>query len=328
MRYLVTGATGFLGGHVLSALLARGEEVVAMGRDREKCIALEQLGVKTIRCDLCDSGAVSEASVGAEVVIHTAALSAPWGLYRDFHAANVTATENVVHAAMRNGVRRLVFVSSPSVTFDGSDQAEVDETQPYATRFLSPYQQTKKLAEDVVNQLRGQMEFVILRPKAIFGPGDNALVPRLIYAARNRRLRQIGDGSNLVDLTYISNVVDALLLAAVSNHAPGRTYIITNDEHIELWPLLRRVLAIAGCDSNLRTISRPIAYAAATWMERRARWMHVEPVMTRYAVALLARTQTYSIQAARSDLEYAPYISVENGVELMRPWLRTLSKPV
>jgi 2-alkyl-3-oxoalkanoate reductase len=326
MRYLVTGATGFLGGHLASALLARGEEVVAMGRDREKCLALEQLGVKTIRCDLCDSGAVSEALLGAEVIIHAAALSAPWGLYRDFHAANVTATENVVHAAMRNGARRLVFVSSPSVTFDGSDQAEVDETQPYATRFLSPYQQTKKLAEDVVNQLRGQMEFVILRPKAIFGPGDNALLPRFISAARKGRLRQIGDGNNLVDLTYITNVVDAILLAAVSNRASGHTYILTNDEHVALWPLLRRVLAIAGCNSNLRTIPRSVAYGVAAWMETKARWTQVEPVMTKYAVAILARTQTYAIQAARSDLGYVPSISVENGVELMRPWLRTVSR--
>jgi len=328
MRYLVTGATGFLGGHLVSALLARGDEVVALGRDREKIAALEQMGVKIIRCDLCDAEAVTEAVKGAEIVFHVAALSAAWGLYSDFYSANVTATENVIQAALHNGVRRLIFVSSPSVTFDGTDQFEEDETQPYAARFLSPYQATKKLAEDRVNRLQGQLEFVILRPKAIFGPGDNALLPRLLSPARSGRLRQIGDGSNLVDLTYVGNVVDALLLAADSDRAHGHTYIITNGEHVALWPLLRRVLAAAGCAASFRAVPRSIAHGAAAIMENNARWglTSVEPAMTRYAVAILARTQTYSIQAARTDLGYAPRISIDDGVELMMPWLRTLSK--
>lgn len=325
MRYLVTGGTGFLGGHLVSALQARGCEVVAMGRDQVKCHALEESGVRTIRCDLGDAAAVSAGLAGIDVVFHAAALSSPWGTYRDFYASNVKATENLVQAALHNGVRRLVHVSSPSVTSDGRDKVNEDESHPYARRFLSPYQQTKKLAEDVVNQLREKMEYVILRPKAIFGPGDNALMPRLISAARSGRLRQIGDGTNRVDLTYVGNVVDAMLLGAESDCAVGRTYIITNGEHVVLWPMIRRVLALAGCKEKLGAVPWRFAYGAAAMLEWKAQWTHVEPALTRYSVSVLARTQTYSIEAARRDLLYSPRVTVDQAVELMVPWLNQLT---
>ena len=292
-----------------------------MGRDPDRCAALGRLGVRTIRCDLSDKAAVTLGFERAKVVFHVAALSAPWGAYRDFHAANVTATQNVVRAALRSGVRRLVFVSSPSVTFDRGDQVKTDETKPYPRQFLSPYQLTKKLAEDIVNEVRGQIELVILRPKAIFGPGDNALLPRLIAAARSGHLRQIGDGSNLVDVTYVGNVVEALLLAADSSTASGHTYIITNGEHVPLWPLLRRVLSALGCDPTLRAIPWPVAYGIAALMEWKARWTHKEPPLTRYSVALLGRTQTYSIEAARCDLGYVPRVSIDEAIEITLRWL-------
>lgn len=325
MRYLVTGGTGFLGGHLVAALAERGEEVVALGRDPKKCAALQRSGIETVQCDLCDRSAVDAALKGVEIVFHVAALTAPWGPYRDFHAANVTATENVAHAALLNGVRRLVFVSSPSVTSSRRDGTETDESEPYAKHYLSPYPLTKKLAEDAVNRMRDQIELVIVRPKAIFGPGDLSLLPRLVAASRRGVLRQIGNGTNFVDLTYVANVVDALLLAAHSSRAVGSTYLITNGEHILLWPVLRKVLATAGCDPNLRTIPAQVAYAAATLMEWRSRWTHKEPAMSRYAVSVLERTQIYSIEAARRDLNYVPRVSVEQGLDLTMPWLREYS---
>jgi nucleoside-diphosphate-sugar epimerase len=294
-----------------------------MGRHAEKCAALERRGARTIACDLSDEAALSKGFEGAEIVFHVAALTAPWGAYCDFYAANVTATENVVRAALRSGARRLVFVSSPSVTFDGRDQLKTDETEPYPRKFLSPYQLTKKLAEDRVNNASGKIECVILRPKAIFGPGDQALLPRLIASARSGKLRQIGDGSNTVDVTYVENVVDALLLAAGSGKACGHTYLITNGEHVALWPLLRRVFSALGCAANLRAVPWGIAYGIATLLEWKAFWSRAEPPLTRYSVALLGKTQTYSIEAARRDLGYVPRISVDDAIGITLRWLGT-----
>jgi nucleoside-diphosphate-sugar epimerase len=315
MRALVTGGTGFLGGHLVSALRAQHNNVVAMGRDGVKCQALAATGIKTVQAALTDRAAVLHACKDIDVVFHVGAMSTPWGSYDDFHAANVVGTRNVIDGCLEHRVSRLVHVSSPSVTFHNRDQFAVDESTPYPPHFLSAYSSTKKLAEDLVNQTRDKLSVVIIRPKAIFGPGDNSLLPRIIAAARAGRLRQIGDGSNLVDLTYVENVVRALLLAADKTAAAGRTYYITNGEHILLWPLLRTVIAAHGCNANLRALPFSLAYMMAAFMELRAWRTGVEPPLTRYAVATLARTQTYNIAAARRDLGYIPSLSVEDGVK-------------
>jgi nucleoside-diphosphate-sugar epimerase len=199
------------------------------------------------------------------------------------------------------------------VVFDGRDQINVKESAPYPRRFTSIYSLTKKVGEDRVNDAGGSgFTTVILRPKAIFGPGDTTLLPRLLAAARRNRLPQIGDGTNRVDFTYIENAAQAVLsaLSAVS----GRTYTITNGEPIQLWELIRRVLAHAGCGTQLRRVSISVANAAAYLMEARAAVTGREPLLTRYSVGILARTQTYDLSAARHDLGYAPVVPMEVGI--------------
>ena len=131
-------------------------------------------------------------------------------------AINVGGTEHVIAGCVRHSVRRLIVVSSPSVLFNGRDQHLLTDAAPYPARFISTYSATKKLAEDRVHAAISQgLPALILRPKAIFGPGDTTLLPHLISAARQGRLPQIGAGRNLVDLTYVGNVVQALLLASL-----------------------------------------------------------------------------------------------------------------
>jgi 2-alkyl-3-oxoalkanoate reductase len=159
------------------------------------------------------------------------------------------------------------------------------------------------------------LETVIVRPKAIFGPGDAALLPRLISAARQKRLPQIGNGRNLVDLTYVENVVHALLLALDAGAAVGKTYTITNDEHVPLWDVIQAVLHRLSLPAHLRSIPLSVALAAAALMEMRAARTGKEPLLTRYSAMILGRTQTYDIGAARLDLGYTPCVSVADGIE-------------
>ena len=233
MRVLVTGGTGFLGRHLAAALMKQEHQTHLLGRSFASVKALVEQGAVPVAVDLRDRAAVSAACAGMEVVYHVGALSAPWGKRSDFYAINVGGTEAVLAGCLEHSVRRLIYVSSPSVVFDGRDQQLASEDVPYPRRFVSIYSLTKKLGEDRVNAARSTgMETVILRPKAIFGPGDQALLPRLIAAARQNRLPQIGDGRNLVALTYVGNVVHALLLASDAPAAVGKTYTITNDEHV------------------------------------------------------------------------------------------------
>jgi nucleoside-diphosphate-sugar epimerase len=315
MHILVTGATGFVGRPLVRALLARGDRVRALGRNESVCAELERAGAEVVRGDLRDAAVTATACQGVEAVCHVGALSAPWGHAADFHAINVGGTASVLADCRAYGVRRCVFVSSPSVVFDGRDLRDATEDAPYPRRFLCTYSRTKKLAEDLIlDPTHRPPEAIILRPKAIFGPGDTSLLPRLLNAARQGRLPQIGDGRNLVDLTYVDNVVDALVLALNAPVVYG-TYTITNGEHIPLWDLIKTVLRRLGLNDKLRVVPYRVVYALAYLMELRARLFGGEPLLTRYTTAILARTQTYNIDAARRDLGYVPRVTVAEGVE-------------
>jgi nucleoside-diphosphate-sugar epimerase len=312
MRILITGGTGFLGRNLARMLLTRGDDVTIMGRDFSACKELLAAGVHPVQVDLRDHDAVIRACRGQEVVCHAGALSAPWGRRRDFYAINVGGTAAVLAGCRRANVTGLVHISSPATIFTGGDHSDTDETAPYPRRFSSYYAASKKLAEDLM-RAAPDVPSITLRPKAIFGPGDTALLPRLIAAARARRLPQIGHGRNQVDLTYVDNVSHAILLSITAS-AAGRTYFITNGEHVVLWDLIRNLLEQLGLNSDLRRVPLPAALAAASVMEMRAVLTGQEPLLTRYTVAVLAREQTYSIAAAQRDLGYHPIVSVAEGV--------------
>jgi nucleoside-diphosphate-sugar epimerase len=313
MRILITGGTGFLGGHTARLLLDQGHRVRLLGRSFAASAGLIAAGAEPFPADLRDPPALGRACAGVDAVVHAGALSAPWGREADFQAINVAGTAALIAACRRHGVRRLVHISSPAVIFDGRDVEEATEAAPYPRRLSSAYARSKRRAEELVRA--SGLPAVTLRPKAIFGPGDTALLPRVVAAARRGRLPQIGAGRNLVDLTYVENVAHAIGLALTSEAALGRTYHITNDEHVPLWDLIRSLLGRLGLPAALRPVPIPAMLAAAAALEAAAALTRREPLLTRYTVGVLGRTQTYDIAAARRDLGYAPLVSVAAGVE-------------
>ena len=159
--------------------------------------------VHAFRGDITDLDMLRAAAAGCDAIVHAAALSAPWGPRAAFEAANVAGTAAVIAAAQAAGVRRLIHISSPAVLFDGRDQHGVTDAAPYPAQHTSEYARTKQVAESLVERAADSMETIVLRPKAIYGDGDRALVPRLLRAAARGRLPQIGDGRNLVDITHV-----------------------------------------------------------------------------------------------------------------------------
>lgn len=319
MRVLVTGATGFLGLRLAAVLVEHGHQVRVLVRNPSADNSAIVNGAEIWRGDLREPEAVIAACADMEVVQHAGALSSPWGPKAEFYATNVGGTQAIIEGCQRYGVRRLIYVSSPSVVFDGQDQHNLTEAAPYPATSVSVYSHTKKLGEDLVNAASSRLETVILRPKAMFGPGDRALLPRLLATARTGRLPLIGDGRNLVDLTYVENVAEAMRLAMTADATVGKTYHITNDEHALLWNQVRRILQELKLPPPRLRISLPAALAAASAMEQVARFTGKEPTLTRYSALILARTQTYNIAAAKRDLGYHPPVSLEEGIE------RTLS---
>jgi nucleoside-diphosphate-sugar epimerase len=319
MKALVTGGGGFLGGAVVRSLQQRGDAVRSLTRSAYPW--LDELGVEQALGDLADLAAVERAVAGCEVVFHTAAKAGVWGRYADFFRTNVTGTENVIAACRKHGVRKLVYTSTPSVVHNGGDIEGGNETLPYPARFDAHYPATKAAAEQAVLAANdNELATVALRPHLIWGPSDPHLIPRLLSRAKAGKLRRIGSRPIRVDATYIDNAADAHLLAgdrlALGSPVAGKVYFISNDEPVELWPFIDRILAAAGLPPLNRTVSAWKARSAGSLLE----WLYWlfrlpgEPPMTRFVASQMSTAHWYDISAAKRDLGYVPKISIAEGM--------------
>jgi 2-alkyl-3-oxoalkanoate reductase len=183
------------------------------------------------------------------------------------------------------------------------------------------------MAEQMVRDAAARgLQTIALRPHLIWGPGDTHLVPRII--ARARRLRQIGDGTNLVDTIYIDNAAHAHLLAEkclkANSRLSGRVYFISQDQPIALWEMINLILAAGGLPPVTRTISPGVAFGIGTLCERIYKIFRIrrEPPMTRFVARELATSHWFNIQAAKTDLGYAPLVSIEEGLQHLAVWIR------
>src|SRR5262245_23658243 len=327
MHALVTGAGGFLGRYLVEQLVARGDRVRGFARHRYP--QLDALGVESIQGDIQDATAVERVCEGIDVVFHVAAVAGLWGPWRQYHGINTLGTANVVAACRNCRVGRLVYTSSPSVTFAGCDQCGVDESAPYPTRWLAHYPHSKALAEQLVLAANtSELVTCALRPHLVWGPRDQHLIPRLIERAKSGQLRQIGDGTNRIDAVYVENAAAAHLLAADAlspgSPAAGRAYFITNGEPVNCWQWINEILAVADLPPVERKISRPVAYAAGAAME--GLWTVLgrtdEPRLTRFLAAQLGTSHYFDISAARGDLDFKPRVSMVEGMRRLAEWMK------
>jgi nucleoside-diphosphate-sugar epimerase len=325
-RVLVTGGGGFLGTAVIKLLRARGLEVRSLARRLYP--HLKDLGVEQVQGDITNVHDVQGAVAGCITVFHTAARAGIWGPDQEYERANVEGTRHLIAACTSEGARRIIFTSSPSVIFNGLDLNGVDESIAYPPKFEAAYPRTKAAAERMILAANGPaLATVALRPHLIWGPGDNNLLPRIIRRARSGRLRRIGRGNPLIDPIYIDNAADAHLLAAdrLEPAAPvaGRTYFVTQGQTIPLWEMINRLLRAARVAPVERSISRPLALAAAGLLELayRVSGRTGEPSMTRFLVRQLSTTHWFKIDAARRDLGYEPRVSIDEGMRRLNEWL-------
>lgn len=320
MRALVTGAAGFLGRYIVEQLVARGDRVRALCR--RPCEPLSKLGVEVVLGDVRNRDEVRRACGEIDAVFHGAAIAGIWGPWRDFYAVNVQGTQHLIDACRAEGVPRLVFTSSPSVTFDGSPQRGCDESAPYPKRWLCHYPHTKALAEQAVlaaNDGCG-LRTCALRPHLIWGPRDSHLIPRLLDRARRGQLRRVGSGENRIDTVYVENAAQAHLLAAdrLVEGSPvcGRAYFITQGEPVNCWGWIDSLLQQAGLPPVRKQISFRSAWIAGAVLEAMHRLARSsrEPRMTRFLAAQLAHDHYFNIGRARADFGYVPTISTEEGM--------------
>lgn len=323
MKSLITGATGFLGGALTRRLKNMGWDVTALGRNISKLDQLESEGIHTLQIDLKDANGLVDACKDQEIVFHCAAFPSPWGNFEKFYQANVIGTRNIVQACLKKNVKRLVHVSTPSIYFDYKSRINVKEIDALPEP-VSNYAATKLLAEEEVDKgFANGLATISIRPRALFGPGDTVIFPRLIPRLQSGRLPILGDGENIVDLTYIENVVDALLLCADSPaNTLGKKYNISNGEPVKIWHLIEHICNELNLPHPKRKISYRTANAIASMLELIYTVIptHPEPPLTRISVSMMANNTTLDISAAKNELGYQPKVSVEEGVQRFLSW--------
>ena len=326
MKALVTGGGGFLGKAIVKRLRERGDEVCSFSRNPHP--ELTEMGVEHCRGELADAGAVKRAAEGCDIIFHVAAKAGVWGPYEEFYRANVLGTKHVIDACRLHGIKRLVYTSSPSVVFDGSDMEGVDESVPYPEHFEAFYPQTKAEAEQLVLQANDQtLATVALRPHLIWGPEDNHLVPRILARGAKGALRKLGSRECLVDTVYIDNAALAHLQAAdhlaVGSVVAGKAYFLSQGEPLPIWDVVNRILDAGGLPPVTRTLSPSLAYTIGTILEKVYGLLKLkgEPRMTRFVAKELSTSHWFDLSAAKNDFGYQPEVTFDEGIERLREWL-------
>ncbi|MEU4706576.1 NAD-dependent epimerase/dehydratase family protein [Nocardia salmonicida] len=325
MTVLVTGATGFVGGAIVRGLVARGVPVRAMVRD-----AAAPEGVEVAVADLGDTGALARAVTGVRAVVHAAALLGEFGRPAEYFAVNVAGTDRLVQEAAAAGVRRFVFIGSPSALMapDGGDQVGIDETVPYPERFLNSYCETKAVAEQLVLAADAPgFTTCSLRPRAVWGPGDRrGPIVQILAKLRAGRLPDLSGGRDVrASLCYIDHLVDAVGLALKAENVGGRAYFVADAEPVSVWPTLDAVAERFALTGPSRTVPAPVLSGALAAIETlwripavAQRWT---PPLSRYAVALVTRSATYDLSRAERELGYRPDVPFETGLDNFHRWV-------
>jgi len=310
MKLLLTGATGSLGSRLVERW-AGTHELTGTGRK-------EYAGKAKIlfaRGDLSDAAFAEQITRGQEVVVHCAALASAWGDWESFYSANVIATKNVVEGCRKNGVRQLVHISTPSIYYAPEDRRGIREEDPLPPP-ATHYAKSKLLAEELVRG-SGLQQTVILRPRGIFGPTDQVILPKILRLIRRGRFPLLRGGKSLVDLTHVDNValaLDACLTRAAALN--GETIHLSNGEPISVRELVEKIAALLKLPVRMVPLPLPLAFALAGLLEKAysLAGSHNEPPLTLYGLGLLAYDQTLDLSKARRLLSYAPAVSLNEGI--------------
>jgi len=321
LRVLVTGATGFTGGHLARTLVRKGDHVRALVREPARAAELAAAGIELSPGDLADAASVQRASRGVELVYHIAAIYRQAGLpdevYRD---VNARAVRTVIEAAAREGARRVVHCSTVGVHGDVS-QPPATEDAPLQPGDI--YQRSKLEGEDLAREAAAQhgIEVVIVRPSGIYGPHDRRLL-KLFRGVAHRRFIVLGDGEIYYHLTYIDDLVDGFQLCGAVPAAAGRTYILAGGEVTTLNELVRLIASEAGV--------APIGFHLPVWpfwiagaaCEALCRPFGIEPPLYRRRVDFFTKSRAFDISRARAEIGFAPAVTLRDGLARTLAWYR------
>jgi nucleoside-diphosphate-sugar epimerase len=323
VRALVTGATGFTGGHLARALVARGETVSALVRSGGGAAsALERSGITVVPGDLRDTAALAAATRGVDIVYHVAAMYRQAGLPdATYRAVNATAVRDIVEAAARGGATRVVHCSTVGVHGD-VERPPASEDAPLKPGDI--YQQTKLEGEELAREagVRKGIEVTVARPSGIYGPGDRRLLKLFRPIARGRWMT-LGSGEIYYHLTFIDDLVEGLLLCGTHPAAANRTYILAGGEVTTLNALVALVAEGAGVPPPTRHLPVWPFWTAGAICEAICAPFAIEPPLYRRRVDFFTKSRAFDITRARTEIGFAPRVGLREGIRRALDWYRS-----
>jgi nucleoside-diphosphate-sugar epimerase len=322
--HIVTGATGFLGGHLAHQLVQRGEPVRALVRASSDTRRIDSLGVEFAVGDLTDPGFVRDALRDGSVVYHCAAKVGDWGPWSEFESQTVLATRNVVDACLANPIERLVHVSSVAAYGHPTQgRGEVTEASPLGQNLWlwDYYPSSKMAAEAEVRRLESRA--VVVRPTWIYGPHDRAVLPRIVRALSRGKVSLIGPGDNLLNMVYVEDVVAGVLKAAAHPQAGGEAYNLCGTGEISQRNFFARLCSELGLPPVRLQAPLSLVYSFAFSAEAACRLIRRKrpPLITRHGASLISRATNVSNTKARADLDWRPLINIDEGLRQTLNWL-------
>jgi 2-alkyl-3-oxoalkanoate reductase len=324
-RYLITGATGFLGGHLAEACVAQGSLVCTVAREGSDTAFLERSGVVVHRGDLTNPDTVRTAMADVDVVIHCAAKVGDWGPVESYRSVNVDGLRCLLELCRGKPLHRFVHISTLGV-YAARHHYGTDETEPLPDHHIDGYTQTKVEAERLAlsYQRDSQVPVVVLRPGFIYGPRDRTVLPKLIETLRQRMLRYLGFSSRAMNTIYVGNLVDAVFLAIDKPQAVGNVYNLTDGEFVSK----RRFIESITTALNLpRPGAVPVPLFVARIVARTTEWMAKKtgssaPRLTQAGLKFLGLNLDFSIERARRELGYQPRVPFAQAMEQTMEWYK------
>jgi nucleoside-diphosphate-sugar epimerase len=323
----VTGATGFVGGHLTQRLVRDGRRVRCLVRETSDTSPLARLDVELVYGDLRSPDSLARAVAGCRYVVHCGALVSDWATVEEIREINVVGTRSLLDVSVAAGVKRVVHLSTTDV-YGYPGVSEVDETHPHG-RFRNWYAQTKLEAERearCVEEATG-LELVILRPATVYGPGSEEVVREMATAIRGGHMILVGGGHAMAGLIYVENLADAAVLSLVHDAAPGQAFNLTDGVPVTWRQFLDGIADGLGYRRVRFSLPYGVAFALGLSLEqayrllRRTTGLTVAPLLSRQAVHVLGRPQDFSSRKARAVLGWAPRVDYAAGLAATVAWL-------
>jgi hypothetical protein len=318
MRIFITGASGFIGGAIAQAMRS-DHEILAMSRSHKSDLRVKELGAEPVRCDLStlEPGDIPD----CDAVIHCAAYVESWGTREMTWRINVEGTERTLNAARAAGARRFLHMSTEAVLWKGQDLIDVSEDHPYPDRTPYLYSETKAEAERLVRAANqnGAMETVMLRPRFVWGPGDQTLAPEIKAMVEKGAFMWIDGGRARTSTTHIDNLVHGARLV-LDRGTGGEAYFVTDDEVRSFREFLPELMKAYGVELGSRSMPSAIVRPAAMLIEGIWRTFQISgtPPITRRAIDLMCCDCILKIDKIKYDLGYQPVVSVVEGLRQLK----------